>query len=278
MKRMHLFTLLPLFLFSFTQEEIEEFDKQSYEALNNDRAIKAIYEGSLEQLKNIFSDDNLAILTADELRLLRNMTFAQHAYIFKSEDLRTWFSKFDWYEPLSDDVTDYLTWIDTFNISKIKKFESAHKKDEEINFKDEDLVGIWHASPMVAAGYGDLIYFFPDHTFRINYNQMDWGKRLTSMSGTWSIAANALILDVTERSIIVAGEIVEGYASCASDFAIEGGEGKKVTISPSETFVYPISELIIDEQNQAAGYSMPSVIIGTFSWWKFGEDPYVDMH
>ena len=61
------------------------------------------------------------------------MIFAQHAYIFKSKDLKTWFSKFDWYKPLSNDVTDYLIWTDTFNISRIKKFESAYKKDKEIN-------------------------------------------------------------------------------------------------------------------------------------------------
>lgn len=278
MKRTYLLTLLPLLLFSFTQKEIEEFDKQSYEALNNDGAIKAIYEGSLEQLENIFSDDNLAILAADELRLLRNMIFAQYAYAFKSKGLQEWFSKFDWYEPLSNDVTDYLTWIDTFNISKIRMFESAHKKDKEINPKDEDLVGIWHASPMVAAGYNDLLYFFPDHTFRIDYNQMDWSKRLTSMSGNWSIKTNALILEVTEKSTVVGGEIVEGYASCASDFAIEGGEGKKVAISPSETYTYPISDLDIHDLGLAIEKTMTQIRIGTFNWWKFSEDPYVDMH
>ena len=51
MKRTYPLILLPILLFAFTQEEIEEFDKQSYETLNNDRAIKAIYEGSLEQLE-----------------------------------------------------------------------------------------------------------------------------------------------------------------------------------------------------------------------------------
>ena len=65
--------LLPTFLFPFTNEEIEEFQRQSYEQVENNQAINAIYDGSLEELERIFSDDNLAVLDKKELRLLRNM-------------------------------------------------------------------------------------------------------------------------------------------------------------------------------------------------------------
>jgi len=271
--------LLPLFLFSFTEEEIEEFQEQSYEQLNNNRAINAIYNGALEELERVFSNDNLAILNAHELKLLRNMIYAQHMYAFKSKELQEWFSKFDWYEPLDNDVTDYITLIDSMNIEWIKLFESAHKKTQAVYIDDDQLIGIWHVSPIVAAGYGELIYFYPDHTFKITANQMDWGSRLSSISGTWSIEVNALVLEVTEKCILTGGEIVEGYASCASDFAIEGGTSEIVTVSPSETRIYPISEIVTDDLGGALGQgaSMQRIMIGTTHFWLFCNDPYLDI-
>ena len=271
--------LLPLFLFSFTEEEIGEFQKQSYEQLNNDSAIKAIYNGVLEELELVFPDDNLAILNARELRLLRNMIYAQHMYVFRSTELKEWFSKFEWYEPLDNDVTDYITWVDSMNIERIKLFESAHKKTQVVDIDYDQLIGIWHISPMVAAGYGKLIYFYPDHTFKITGNQMDWGNRLSSISGTWSIEVNALVLEVSEKCVLNGGEIVEGYASCASDFAIEGGTSEIITVSPSETRIYPISEIVIDDMGGALGQevSKSRIKIGTTHFWLFGNDPYLDI-
>ena len=271
--------LLPLFLFSFTEKEIEEFQKQSYEQLNNDSAIKAIYNGVLEELELVFPDDNLAILNAHELRLLRNMIYAQHMYVFRSAELKEWFSKFKWYEPLDNDVTDYITWVDSMNIERIKLFESAHKKTQVVDIDYDQLIGIWHISPMVAAGYGKLIYFYPDHTFKITGNQMDWGNRLSSISGTWSIEVNALVLEVSEKCVLNGGEIVEGYASCASDFAIEGGTSEIITVSPSETRIYPIGEIVIDDMGGALGQevSKSRIKIGTTHFWLFGNDPYLDI-
>lgn len=272
--------LLPLFLFSFTEEEIEEFERQSYEQVNNDRSLKAIYEGDLEELERVFSEDNLAILNSQELRILRNMIYAQHAYSFKSKDLQEWFGKFDWYEPLTNDVSDYLTLVDSINIERVKLFEAAHKKANDVDIKDDELVGIWHVSPMVAAGYGELIFFYPDHTFKITANQMDWGNRLSKIAGIWSIEMNTLILEVTEKNILTNGEIVEGYASCASEFAIEGGTSETIIVSPGEIRIYPISEIFIDDLGGALGQgaTMPRIQIGTTDFWQFYKDPYVDIH
>ncbi|MGB3341172.1 MAG: YARHG domain-containing protein [bacterium] len=271
--------LIPLFLFSFTEAEIEEFQKQSYEQFNNDNAIKAIYDGEREELQRVFSDDNLAILNEYELRLLRNMIYAQHAYAFKSKELQEWFNKFDWYEPLTSDVTDYITWVDSMNIERIRGFELAYKKTQAVDIDDDQLIGIWHVSPIVAAGYGELIYFYPDHAFKITANQMDWGNRLSSISGTWSIETNALVLEITEKCILTGGEIVEGYASCASEFAIEGGTSEIITVSPDEIRTYPVSEIVIDDLGGVLGQgvSMPRIKIGTGNFWLFSSDPYSDI-
>lgn len=40
-------------------------------------------------------------LSKDEYRFIRNLVYAKHGYIFKSEDLKNIFEKFDWYKPNS---------------------------------------------------------------------------------------------------------------------------------------------------------------------------------
>ena len=44
-------------------------------------------------------------LDIDTLRILRNEIFARHGYQFKSNYLQEYFSKFEWYLPVSDNST-----------------------------------------------------------------------------------------------------------------------------------------------------------------------------
>lgn len=58
-----------------------------------------------------------------ELRLMRNYIFARHGYIFESEDLRQYFSRFDWYTPVSRNVVSELSEIERHNIKWIEMYE-----------------------------------------------------------------------------------------------------------------------------------------------------------
>ena len=58
-----------------------------------------------------------------ELRILRNAIYARHGYIFKSDDLRNYFSRFPWYVPSSSDVSSQLSSIEKKNIEFIKAHE-----------------------------------------------------------------------------------------------------------------------------------------------------------
>ena len=60
-----------------------------------------------------------------QLRILRNCIFARHGYEFRSDDLREFFSGFDWYEPgsYSDDL---LTDTDREIIDYIRELESKY--------------------------------------------------------------------------------------------------------------------------------------------------------
>jgi hypothetical protein len=262
---------------AFTEEEIQRYNERSYEVVHNDRAITAIYEGDLEQLDRIFSDFNLAILDADELRILRNMIFARHGYQFSSIELQEWFTQYSWYEPQYDYVNHLLDVVDTININRIKLFESAHKENKEIIVTVGDLIGIWHASPVVAAGYNDLMYFFPDMSFRYSPNQMDWSQRLSAMYGSWEIDHNRLVLYIGTMAVMVGGEIVEPTASCASEFAIEGAQNDAVEFEPPQQWVFPITNIITEEYDPYPQADMDRINIGGFTWWKLSTDPDLEL-
>ena len=67
---------------------------------------------------------DLAGLSKDELRILRNAIFAINGYRFKSNDLAEYFSQFDWYTPMYSDVTSRLSQTEKNNIALIKRLES----------------------------------------------------------------------------------------------------------------------------------------------------------
>lgn len=60
-----------------------------------------------------------------ELRVARNLIFARHGYIFKSQDLKDLFSTFNWYEPQVEDSTSIvLTPEEKFFVEQIQACES----------------------------------------------------------------------------------------------------------------------------------------------------------
>lgn len=61
--------------------------------------------------------------SSDELRIMRNWIYARHGYIFKSADLREYFSKFSWYHPTSSDVSHELSRLEKHNVSMIQDYE-----------------------------------------------------------------------------------------------------------------------------------------------------------
>ncbi|MDE5686547.1 MAG: YARHG domain-containing protein [Paramuribaculum sp.] len=69
------------------------------------------------------TDEQLEDLSSSQLRILRNAIFAIHGYRFSSRDMADYFSRFDWYIPVSSDVTASLSTIEKKNIERIKKFE-----------------------------------------------------------------------------------------------------------------------------------------------------------
>lgn len=89
------------------------------------------------------SDQELQSKSKEELRLIRNEIFAHKGYVFKSEDLNTYFKTKSWYTPdanvkvsLSDEEQNY--------IDKIKGIESSREKtDKCLNYFNDNVKKIY---------------------------------------------------------------------------------------------------------------------------------------
>lgn len=107
-------------------------------AMQNDEIVMALasYFGEDQHLSANLIDEYLFSLANHELkeddiagmpkgikRILRNSIFARHGYIFKSEDLKEFFSSFEWYNPTSSDVSSSLSHTDIKNIDFLKAHE-----------------------------------------------------------------------------------------------------------------------------------------------------------
>jgi len=69
----------------------------------------------------------LACYTKQQLGIMRNEIFARHGLIFKTEEVRTYFSKQNWYKPEFEIVDDKLTELEKLNIKLIQLSESMRK-------------------------------------------------------------------------------------------------------------------------------------------------------
>lgn len=88
--------------------------------INNNKFDKKVFNLSTSYLTN----DDLYHLNKNELRLLRNEIFARKGYIFSSQEMRDYFSQFDWYVPRYKNVYNQLNNVEKFNIDKIKEHEN----------------------------------------------------------------------------------------------------------------------------------------------------------
>ena len=75
----------------------------------------------------ILTNDILGCYTSEQLGIMRNEIFARHGLVFKTEQVRTYFSKQNWYKPESENVDDKLTELEKLNIRFIQRSEFSRK-------------------------------------------------------------------------------------------------------------------------------------------------------
>lgn len=229
---------------------------------------RIINNGEYQILDEALPDILLKACNKSQLALIRNTIFAKYGYRFKSVELQKHFAKFNWYKPKYDDVNSFLTAIDKINIQKILKQEKSYQevpdRDKKPHGLKSELVGLWHAGPMLAAGWGEKYLFYIDGHFRFDY--ADESKRIINFSGDWYVKDNKLVLIKKNRIVIKGGKLEE---SPSGGYYVEGGTIIKEKVIPPENIVYDLGAF---EENHK--YPHPKMVkIGGKQYWKFFDDP-----
>jgi hypothetical protein len=101
--------------------DANEVEISDYE--DDDLLVTGPYERFVKISECLLTEDDIKGFSKQELRVLRNEIYARHGHIFKSKDLRDYFSAKDWYKPQYEDTSDLLNTIEKKNIAFIKKHE-----------------------------------------------------------------------------------------------------------------------------------------------------------
>lgn len=105
---------------SENMKNLKEVEDSTYITLNNGIfSISVLYERKL-------NESDVEDMIPKDLELLRNVMFARHGYRFSREDLLSYFSRFSWYTPSTDNASEIyenMTEIEKYNVEFIKSHE-----------------------------------------------------------------------------------------------------------------------------------------------------------
>ncbi len=73
--------------------------------------------------ERLATENDLIGKTKADIKKMRNTIFAMHGYIFKSQDMKEYFSKKTWYKPQKENVNSELSTIENKNIQFLKSHE-----------------------------------------------------------------------------------------------------------------------------------------------------------
>lgn len=161
--------------------------------------------------KEGLSDLDLAVLSKEKLRLLRNAIYARRGLIFKSEYLNMLFTRFDWYKPRHTNVDDLLTTRDKYHIKHIQAYENMVPNRE---IRAEYLVGEWDAAGFpLPAGNSYAIWIYPDGRIEFGYNSMV-SRAASTAEGTYRLEGGFLVALITGQRLRLGGYFSSsGYSS-----------------------------------------------------------------
>lgn len=205
--------------------------------------------GDLTLLSSDVEDVALAKLSDAELRLLRNMIFASHGHVFKSAELAEFFLQFDWYRPAVKVSEDQLTPEEQKLVHRIQAFEARNEQVPSAVTVDE-LVGLWHESPVMPDTWVDRFVIYPDGRMDFLKTYFPHQGDISEYLGTYQLRGNMLVFTVNE--------VVKGRAQP----------------EPLETpwvFRFPVSE--VTEVIFGPDFSRQMITIGSRDYYLYDDNP-----
>ncbi|WP_422348792.1 YARHG domain-containing protein [Flagellimonas sp.] len=106
---------------------LESYIKQYYEL------YQISDEGNINKLDSNpiatqpFNKEQLRLFDQEYLRILRNTIFAVNGYIFKSKDMKDYFSEKPWYDPRYNNVNHLLSEVQLKNLCVIQEVEKEKR-------------------------------------------------------------------------------------------------------------------------------------------------------
>jgi len=100
------------------------FNETSFKDTSNIDLMETFNE--LGGIKKLTKHD-LEVTDSKKLKYLRNQFFARKGYIFKTDKMKNYFGKKEWYTPKYDDVSNSLSNTEKYNIEFIKQLEGEVK-------------------------------------------------------------------------------------------------------------------------------------------------------
>jgi hypothetical protein len=179
---------------------------------------------------------DLAVLSKEKLRLLRNAFYARRGLIFKSSDLNALFSRFEWYQPQHTNVDNLLTGGDKYYIEKIQAYE---KMVPNMEITAKDLVGTWSGTWPLPAGSYYEIEVYPDGKIEFGYSSMR-SQAASKTRGTYRLESGFLVVEITEQRLHLGGYFSKG----GSSFRSVEGDAKYATITYDKPIraVFPVGK------------------------------------
>ncbi|QIZ05628.1 YARHG domain-containing protein [Priestia megaterium] len=154
------------------------------------------------------TESDLADLSLEDLRLARNELYARHGYIFKSEDLNSYFKQKSWYHSDPSFAESALSETEKYNakfiLSKERPgfilSESEYKRLTESDIADLSLEDLRLARNEIYARHG---YIFKSEELNSYFKQKSWYNPDTSFDGSLSEIekSNAELIQSRERSL-----------------------------------------------------------------------------
>ena len=125
---------------------------------------------------------------------------------------------------------------------------------------------LWHASPIVGAGYSERFALYEDGTFLWGANDMDGASRIRYLAGTWSINNGELTMDCAVAVVWEGGKEQDNsnghFGSYGSSVVIT--DYKTMIYCVEEQYVLPIGKIVFDSQRE-----VDSVTIGELTCWDY---------
>ena len=158
-----------------------------------------------------FPEEELAYLSAWELRLFVNHLYARHGARFANDSLTTYFKQFPWYEPriasfevpLNDVEKSNISLINAFKNHLAIRFDAASSESEYMR----TLHGCWQeGTSVVASGYRERFSFYQsDKSFAFKANQMQESvyRKNLGYSGRFNLlTGNKIELEIYAKDFV----------------------------------------------------------------------------